>query len=190
VCSDHRAGTLVLVVGPSGAGKDTLLRLAAQELSGEPWVVFARRCVTRPPNLHEDHESLDLVHFARLARDGAFLLTWAAHGLAYGIPASYRRDLDAGRIVVANASRGVVAEAQRRCPCRVVFVTAPADVLAARIAARRREQAEGSRLEARGQPGDIGHDLLIENIGQPAESAAKLVSFLKALRGLPATIVA
>ena len=51
-------------------------------------------------------------------------------------------DLAAGRCVVANLSRGVLAEAAPRFPLLVLEVTAPAAVLAARLAARGREEPE------------------------------------------------
>jgi len=39
---------LVLVVGPSGAGKDSLLKAAREEFRGDPRIGFARRVITRP----------------------------------------------------------------------------------------------------------------------------------------------
>jgi ribose 1,5-bisphosphokinase len=182
VSSERPPGTLVLVVGPSGAGKDTLLRMAADALSDCNDVIFARRCVTREAGTDEDHTSLDPAGFARLAADNGFLITWTAHGLAYGIPSRYRADLEAGCLVVANASRSVVVEARQRFHCRVVFVTAPADVLAHRIAGRGREVATGSRLEARGTPEEVAHDLLIDNGGPPDRGAARLAAFLREAR--------
>ena len=51
------------------------------------------------------------------------------------------RPLAAAPVVVANVSRGVIAEAARRFPVRVIEVTAPPEILAARLAARGRETA-------------------------------------------------
>ena len=43
-----RPGVLVLVVGPSGAGKDSLLAAAQHVLAGNTGFVFPTRDVTRP----------------------------------------------------------------------------------------------------------------------------------------------
>ena len=129
---------LVLVVGPSGAGKDTLLDAARQALEGDPRFRFVRRVITRPAAAGgENHEPTTDADFA--ARE--FALAWQAHGLRYGIPADIVPDLAAGRVVVANVSRSIIADAARRFPVRVIEVTAPPDLLAARLAARGRESA-------------------------------------------------
>jgi ribose 1,5-bisphosphokinase len=129
---------LVLVVGPSGAGKDTLLNLAQTALAGDARFRFVRRVITRSAEAGgEDHEPVSLPEF--VARD--FALSWEAHGLHYGIPADVADDIARGVVVVANVSRSVIAEAAARFPVRVIEVTAPREVLLARLAARGRETA-------------------------------------------------
>ena len=64
-------GCLVLVVGPSGAGKDTLIRLARAALAGDPRYVFPRRLVTRPPSADEDNDQIDEAAFADLQAQAA-----------------------------------------------------------------------------------------------------------------------
>jgi ribose 1,5-bisphosphokinase len=127
---------LVLVVGPSGAGKDTLLDAARETMAGDPRFRFVRRVITRPADAGDEaHEAVTEAAFA--AR--TFALAWQAHGLRYGIPADIAADLGAGRVVVANVSRGVITEAAARFPVRVIEVNAPPEVLAARLATRGRE---------------------------------------------------
>jgi phosphonate metabolism protein PhnN/1,5-bisphosphokinase (PRPP-forming) len=129
---------LVLVVGPSGAGKDTLLDAARRALADDPNFRFVRRVITRPTNAGgEDHEAVTEPEFARRG----FALQWRAHGLHYGIPTDIAFDLAAGRVVVANVSRSVIEEAAQRFPVRVIEITAPPEVLAARLGARGRETA-------------------------------------------------
>lgn len=137
-----RAGRLVAVVGPSGAGKDTLLAGARAALAGNPRFRFVRRAITRPAGAGgEDHLPMTPEEFAAARDAGGFALHWQAHGLAYGIPRDIEADLAVGRVVVANLSRGVLVEAAARYPLRVLEITAPAEVLAARLAARGREDA-------------------------------------------------
>ncbi len=129
---------LVLVVGPSGAGKDTLLNIARTAFAGDARFRFVRRVITRPAAAGgEDHEPASVAEFA--ARD--FALSWEAHGLRYGIPADVADDIARGMVVVANVSRSVIAEAAAKFPVRVIEVTAPREVLVARLAARARETA-------------------------------------------------
>ena len=175
------SGRLVLVVGPSGAGKDTLLREASRRLGPVPDIVFPRRVITRPPDPAEDHEPVSDDEFQRRA----FALSWAAHGLRYGIPAGIVGDLGAGRIVVVNVSRAIVAEARRRFPCFVVAVTAPPAILAARLAVRRRETAAeiGARLAR--IPTPVEADAVVINETTPEAAGAAFVGILLGCRDRP-----
>jgi len=129
---------LILVVGPSGAGKDTILSAARSRLANDPNVRFVRRVITRPADPdNEDHEPVSEAEFDRRA----LALQWRAHGLRYGIPQDVTADIEQGRMVIANVSRTVLADAARRFPVRVIEITAPPAVLAQRLAKRGRETA-------------------------------------------------
>lgn len=132
-------GRLVLVVGPSGAGKDTLLRLAQAACADDHEIVFPRRIVTRASSADEDNIALSPDEFARARDHGDFAVHWDAHGHSYALPLEINDDIRAGRAVVANVSRTVIA-ALRGTYANVVVVaiTAPPDVLAQRLAARAR----------------------------------------------------
>ncbi len=170
-------GLLVLVVGPSGAGKDAVIAGAKAALGAS--IIVARRTVTRPPSDAEDNLEMAPQAFAEARAAGAFCLSWDAHGHAYGVPASVVDALDAGRTVIANVSRGVVDDARRRFRCLVVEVTAPAEVLERRRAARGRASDgwSGDRGDRRA-PG-ITPDLRIVNDGALDDAVAILVAALR-----------
>ncbi|WP_027575052.1 phosphonate metabolism protein/1,5-bisphosphokinase (PRPP-forming) PhnN [Bradyrhizobium sp. WSM1743] len=132
-------GRLVLVVGPSGAGKDTLLRLAQAACIDDPDIVFPRRIVTRESSSAEDNIAVSPDEFRRAREHGDFAVHWEAHGHAYALPIEINDDIRAGRAVVVNVSRTVIV-ALRHAYANVVVVaiTAPPDVLAQRLAARAR----------------------------------------------------
>jgi ribose 1,5-bisphosphokinase len=170
---------LILVVGPSGAGKDTLLNAARATLAHDPRFRFVRRVITRPADAGgEAHEAVAEAEFARRR----FALSWEAHGLCYGIPADIEADLEAGRVVVANVSRGVIAKAARRYPVRVIQITAPPDVLAARLSSRGRESAAdiAARLSrAVALPSEVETETLV-NDSTPEAGVVRLVAALRA----------
>ncbi len=59
-------GTLFLIVGPSGAGKDTLLDGTRESLKGDNSFVFAKRVITRPASAGgEEHDAVDVEEFER-----------------------------------------------------------------------------------------------------------------------------
>lgn len=182
-------GAFVAVVGPSGAGKDTLMSRAALHPALDPHIRFARRIVTRPALIAaEDHGSLDEAGFARAEAAGAFSLVWAAHGLRYGLPGSIRDELAQGRTVVANLSRRSLHEAAEAFGAvHVVEVTARPEILLARLSARGREPEATIRDRLRRQvpvalPAVAGH-WQIDNSGDLAVATDLVVAHLNGLSG-------
>ena len=172
---------LVLVVGPSGVGKDSLLDGARGALTGDPRFRFVRRVITRPENAGgEAHEPATDAAFRARREAGGFALDWEAHGLRYGIPADIAADVAAGRVVIANVSRGVIDAARARFPVRVIEVTAPKDVLARRLVARGREgAADVAARMARDVPVPPAPDVeIVVNDGTLAEGIARFVAAL------------
>lgn len=160
------AGRLVLVVGPSGAGKDSVLNGARERFRGDLSVVFPRRFVTRLSNAAaEDHVSLTEMEFAIAVADDAFALWWRAHGNFYGIGCSIEGDLASGAVVAVNCSREAVGEAVSRFGnVMVVEITAPADVLVSRIVARGRETPEEALRRVSRQVADYPQGITLVRI--------------------------
>ncbi|QRM33256.1 phosphonate metabolism protein/1,5-bisphosphokinase (PRPP-forming) PhnN [Microvirga sp. VF16] len=180
-------GRLVLVVGPSGAGKDTLIDYARHRLRTDPRIHFVRRIISRPAGAGEDHEPVEPSEFERLAHEGRFALHWRAHGLSYGIPSEINAWLESGDVVVANGSRAMLPEARRHYPqLLVVNVTAPVDILAHRLAGRGREDPESirQRLARNDQQSVEGDDVLrMDNLASPEIAGECLLAVLIAQAG-------
>lgn len=137
-------GTLVLVVGPSGAGKDTLIDAARRHFTHDPRFVFPRRLITRTDSIGEDHVAIGWSDLAELKAAGGVLFDWEAHGLTYAIPASVLDELKAGRTCIVNVSRKIVGDAPSRWPnVQVVQVTAEPHILEQRLKSRGRESGAG-----------------------------------------------
>lgn len=140
------AGRLHAVVGPSGAGKDTLIDAARARRRD---LVVARRVITRPEEAGgEDYQSVSEAAFDRQVQEGKFALHWQAHGLKYGVPIAIEQALAEGHDVIFNSSRSILPEVYERYPnMGVILVTASPQVLAARLVQRGRETQ--AQIEAR-----------------------------------------
>jgi ribose 1,5-bisphosphokinase len=174
-------GRLVLVVGPSGAGKDTLIGFAKNFSASNDRIVFPQRSVTRPSSAFEDNLVMSPGEFETALERNAFALHWRAHGHAYGIPRSIDDDLRAGKTVIVNVSRTIIAEARERYKkVVVVLVTAPPEVLAERLAARKRtsDADVGERLKRAELDAGFVADVVINNVGDAEANARRLVDDL------------
>lgn len=175
------SGAIFAVVGPSGAGKDTLLEAAKREL---PELHLVRRVITRPEAAgSENFEGVSEEEFNRRLATGAFALHWRAHGLGYGIPASVREVLAQGGRVVFNGSRAMLQEAALAFRgLRVIHVTARDAILAERLGARGREAAQdiAARLERAKLPLPDGLNITeIDNSGPLENAVAELIRLLQ-----------
>ena len=186
-------GHLVLVVGPSGAGKDSVMTGARERLTGDVNVIFPRRFVTRLSNPDaEDHVSMTEMEFAVAVADGAFALWWRAHGNSYGIGRFIESHLESGATVVVNCSRASVADARDRfADVTVIEITAPEDILVRRIVARGRETADQARDRVQRKVPDYPPGVRVERIVNDQtldEAVAQFCALLRNLQGAAASI--
>ena len=185
--SGHRLATigpgrLILVVGPSGAGKDTLIGLARAACAEDGSIVFPRRVVTREASTFEDNEQVSLEAFRQARSQGDFAVDWDAHGHCYALPRAIDDDIRAGRTVVANVSRTVI-DAMRRAYADVVVVsiTAPPQILSQRLAKRARS-SDGQIADRLSRAVDsvaAAPDVTITNVGDVEHHARELVRIIK-----------
>lgn len=183
-------GALIYVMGPSGAGKDSVLARARALLPGEAPIVFAHRYITRPADSGgENHIALSPEEFAIRRRRGLFAYHWRAHGNDYGIGREIHEWRQAGMAVVVSGSRehfhgyfqktgGLDAQALP------VLITASTQRLQARLAGRGREneaQAAARLDRAEAYAIDDPRLVTIVNDGVLDEAAQRFADLLAAL---------
>lgn len=180
-------GPLVYVMGPSGAGKDSVLDRAREMLAADLPVAFAHRYITRPARSGgENHVALSPAEFERRRAHGLFALHWQAHGNDYGIGTEIDTWRRAGLIVVVSGSREhFLSDRERGTDTVPVLITAPAERLQTRLAQRGREDltAVTERLR-RGLAYDLDVPGLVTivNDGALDDAAQVFVRLLATLR--------
>ncbi len=157
---------------------------AREALAGDRNVVFVRRDITRAVDAGgEQHRAIDDEAFRKSEGEGAYALSWRAHGQSYGIPRAMELDLAQGRTVVVNASRAVIDGARARYPRVIVCnIAAPPDVVRRRLTARGREtSAEIEERVARAGAFSVqGEDVrTIDNGGMLSDSVCRLVDVIR-----------
>ncbi|RCS22926.1 phosphonate metabolism protein/1,5-bisphosphokinase (PRPP-forming) PhnN [Phyllobacterium salinisoli] len=182
-----RVGTLLVVVGPSGVGKDSLIAYARQRLASNLSILFVRRVITRPALAYaEDHDTCSPEAFAAARAAGTFAVTWEAHGLNYGVPRETCAHLERGGVAVLNGSRAALRKIRSAFggSTTVVRITCDPDILAARLAARRREspaEIEQRLRRAAMVADDIGDAIEIDNSGELVLAGDILVSTIRGI---------
>ena len=175
-------GRLILIVGPSGAGKDTLLGLAKAACEEDPGIVFPRRAITREASASEDNEEVSAGTFQEALSRGDFAMHWEAHGHRYALSRAIDDDIRAGRTVVANVSRTVISAMRGAyADVVVVLVTAPPNVLAERIALRARgsDGRLDQRLNRTVEDASTAPDVTIVNVSSAEYHARQFVRIVK-----------
>lgn len=177
-------GRLIAIVGPSGVGKDSVM---SGIINANPTIQLVRRVITRAPDMGgEDYDAVTVEQFAELQGNGAFCVSWQAHGLHYGIPADILSDVRNGATCIANFSRSALPQAAEIFPDLLVLnITASPSVLAKRLADRGRESESDirRRLEQAAKPLpddiDITH---IHNDGPLDETVRAALAALQPVR--------
>ena len=161
-------GRFIGVVGPSGAGKDSLIDAARRHFGEHGPVRFVTRAITRSQDAGgEAHEALSEAEF---------------QARAAGIPIDIEETLALGRSVLVNLSRSVIDDIRTRFPNRLILVvTASPDILAQRLSVRGRESAADIEARLRRAPPLFPHGpdvVTIQNNGSLADAEAAFIAAL------------
>ncbi|MDD2060816.1 phosphonate metabolism protein/1,5-bisphosphokinase (PRPP-forming) PhnN [Pseudomonas sp. GD03860] len=176
-------GRLIYLMGPSGAGKDSLIDAARATLLANQ-VQIAQRVITRSAEAKgEKALGVCAERFEQLCAEGAFALHWRANGLAYGIPVEIDTWLAKGHAVLVNGSRAHLANARERYPdLLAILLTVDRRVLRQRLLARGRESVEDiERRLARSQQLSL-HDStvhLLDNSTALEAAVKRLIALLR-----------
>ncbi|WP_412049318.1 phosphonate metabolism protein/1,5-bisphosphokinase (PRPP-forming) PhnN [Hoeflea sp. Naph1] len=173
-------GRLIVVLGASGSGKDTLISHARAQLSGIDSLLFVRRAITRPgDDGAEDHHAMTDAQFEAAQASGAFVLTWTANGLRYGLPRMLEAHLSDGGVAVVNGSRGAWEALLKIFPdAMAVEIRVDPATLADRLRARGREneiEIEARLARATALENQSSANAVIDNSG-PVEAAGAALS--------------
>ena len=142
-------GLLILVVGNSGSGKDSIMKGIKERYPSDLKMVhLTQRYITRPSSDTEDNISITPEEFREMSTRDKFALEWHIYGLDYGVPIEIDDWLKKGHPVLVNVSRSIVKKAREIYQnIIVVFIEVPFEVTLKRVKERARES--GKRLEER-----------------------------------------
>ena len=182
-------GFLLVISGPSGAGKGTLVdRLVALR----PECVFSVSATTRPKRQGESdgvqYEFVAREEFERRRSAGQFLEWAEVHGHLYATPSRFVDEgVRAGRVVVLDVDvQGGASVRRARTDAVSVFVYPPSiDALRQRLLGRRTDPAPVVEQRLRNAPGELSqyreYDYLVVN-DELEQALARLVAIVDAER--------
>jgi len=175
---------LIYVMGPSGAGKDSLMRWVMENKSASMKLHWAKRLVTRHwPQGEGSDEHVSLEDFEKLLENQALAMHWFAHDLHYGILNSELMSHPPDAWLLINGSRAYFSRALELYPqLLAIHITASTPTLEERLNQRARESEDkiSSRL-TRPQlvkpEGDVPW-LDVLNEGDLKDGGQQILSFL------------
>jgi guanylate kinase len=182
-------GFLLVITGPSGAGKGTLVE---RLVSARPFCVFAISSTTRPRRDSEvdgvQYEFVPREEFDRRIAAGYFLEWAEVHGKRYGTPARFVDDqVRAGRVVVLDVDvQGGASVRKARADAVSVFVYPPSlDALRQRLLRRAADLPEVIEHRLGNAPGEmaqyVDYDYLVMN-DDLDQAVSRLVAIVDAER--------
>ena len=178
---------LVIFVGPSGSGKDTLMVKARDQILSEDLDIhIVQRWITRTHDETEGFRSITKEEFQHCVDQNQFALHWEIYGNCYGVPWSEINPFLEKGIVLLNLSRAEVNRVKTLYPkCKIVLVEVSKNLAIDRIKQRKRDQGKmlDARLKRLQEKIDLPFipDLIIKNNSRAINSVIVILSeFLRA----------
>ncbi len=176
-------GTLFLIIGNSGSGKDSIITSVIKEFPSNLIQIYApKRYITRPPSEFERNISITIKDFKELEEKGKFALQWHIYELDYGVPKDIEKWLEKGHPVIINVSRTIVEEARLKYSnIKVIFVEVPFEITYQRIKDRKRESENllKKRIQrARKNQKFPEADFVVDNSGNLNEAISQCLDYL------------
>lgn len=154
-----RKGRLVVISGPSGAGKTSICNALLERLPEAEWSVSATTRACRPNEVDgENYRFVSRETFAAMRERGAFLESAEYVGNWYGTPeAPVRKAIEAGRHMILEIEVQGGMQIARKMPESVrVFILPPTrETLEARLAGRKTESQQQLRRRLAEADGEI-----------------------------------
>ena len=126
---------IVLIVGASGVGKDTLLKNIQDKIEAN----FIKRYITREPDSNENNYYIDCEAFEKLEKDNFFISAWEAHNNKYAIA---KNQINEGLNII-SVSRGAIKDFEKNFDnVLTIQIVLPKDILYERLKNRARENEE------------------------------------------------
>ncbi|MFH1347160.1 MAG: guanylate kinase [Candidatus Margulisiibacteriota bacterium] len=185
--SRRKRGLLVVVSGPSGVGKSTVVR---KLLKLDKNLRLSISATTRPPRPGETHGEhyyfITQADFDKKVKKNDFLEWAKVHGYYYGTPISLLKEqLSKGKTVVsevdvqgAAAIKGIVEKGRLKASTVFIFLIPPSvDILAFRLKKRKTEDQEVVNYRLRAAIAELQvmekYDYIVVN--DKVESAAEKI---------------
>jgi len=177
-------GTLFLIVGNSGSGKDSIIVGVTKGFPSNLIQIYApKRYITRPQSEFERNISVTINDFKELEEKGKFALKWHIYELDYGVPIDIEKWLKKGHPVIVNVSRTVIEMARKKYKnTKVVFIEVPFEITLQRIRDRKRENEEllKKRIERAKQNQKLQMaDFIVDNSGELNDAVYQLIEYIK-----------
>ena len=184
---ETRKGMLLVLSGPSGAGKGTLGSFLMEDKLGFQFSVSATTRACRPGEIPgKSYHFLSDEEFDRLEAEDAFLEHATVHGNRYGTLKSEveQRLLDGHSVLLDIDQQGAIEVMKKIPDCVSVFILPPSyEELLRRLLRRNTEHRDEIERRMRNAPGEIAkqqlYDYVIVN-DDPKKAYKRLKKIVKA----------